>query len=118
MSHKLQIVPCLRSARDINRFLQVSYAIYNEDPHWVAPLLFDLKKVFTDANPLFEHAEMQLWIATRDGRDVGRIAVTLDQHYKDANGGRTAFFGFFECENNPVMSQQLFATASDWAAAS
>ena len=115
MSAELKVIPCPRSARDIRRFLQVSYGIYNGDPHWVAPLLYDLKKVFTDANPLFQHAEMQLWIATRNGRDVGRIAVTLDQHYKDASGGRTAFFGFFECENNSVTSQQLFAAANDWA---
>ena len=67
MNTDIQIVPLSRNSRDVLRFLKVSYGIYRNDPNWVAPLLMDLKKVFTDANPLFEHAVMQLWIATRSG---------------------------------------------------
>jgi len=70
---ELMVVPLSRSSAHIRRFLRVSYRIYRDDPHWVAPLLTDLKKVFTDANPLFEHAEMQLWVAVQGGREVGRI---------------------------------------------
>jgi GNAT superfamily N-acetyltransferase len=115
MSHKLQIVACSRSPREVSRFLNVSYGIYNGDPHWVAPLLLDLKKVFTEANPLFQHAEMQLWIARRDGRDVGRIAGILDHNHNGAHKENSAFFGFFECENDAKTSRQLFAAVQDWA---
>ncbi len=115
MSQSLEIVSCARTPRDITRFLKVSYAIYGADPHWVAPLLLDLKKVFTNANPLFAHAEMQLWIARRNGRDVGRIAGILDRHHNQAHAEQTAFFGFFECENHPQTSRQLLATVRDWA---
>ena len=66
--------PLSRRAGEVLRFLKVSYGIYRDDPHWVAPLLMDLKKVFSDENPLFQHATMQLWIARRDGRDVGAAA--------------------------------------------
>ncbi len=58
MNNDLQILPLTRSSGDISRFLEVSYHIYQNDPHWVAPLLMDLKKVFTDSNPLFHHARM------------------------------------------------------------
>ena len=117
MSSELTIVPCSRSSSDVVRFLQVSYSIYQGNPHWVAPLIFDLKKVFADANPLFEHAKMQLWIARRNGKDIGRIAATLDEHHKDPDGRRKAFFGFFECENSPATAQSLFDVAFDWARA-
>ncbi len=115
MSHRLQIVPCSRSPREVSRFLNVSYGIYNGDPHWVAPLLLDLEKVFTEANPLFQHAEMQLWIARREGRDVGRIAGILDHNHNGAHKENSAFFGFFECENDPQTSRQLFAAVQTWA---
>ena len=75
----VKIIPLSRTARDVRRFLNVSNAIYRNDPHWVAPLLMDLKKVFTNSNPLFEHAEMALWVAARNGQDVGRIAGIVDQ---------------------------------------
>ncbi len=115
MSNDIQVVPLSRGARDVMRFLQVSYGIYENDPHWVAPLLMDLKKVFTDANPLFRHAEMRLWVATRGGRDVGRIAGILDHHHNKAANDQAAFFGFFECMDDAAVSRQLFGKALAWA---
>ena len=116
MSDPIEIVALTKSAEDIGRFLRLAYQIYDGDPHWVAPLLMDLKKVFTDANPLFQHAEMQLWMARRGGRDVGRIAGIIDRHYQEITKTPSAFFGYYECENNAETSRQLFQTAFDWAA--
>jgi hypothetical protein len=96
------------------RFLKVSYRIYRDDPNWVAPLLMDLKKVFTDANPLFEHAVMQLWIATRSGQDVGRIAGIIDRNHNHVSKDPAAFFGFFESVDDPAVSRRLFETVSGW----
>ncbi|MGA2866460.1 MAG: GNAT family N-acetyltransferase [Verrucomicrobiota bacterium] len=115
MSNDIQIVSLSRGGRDVMRFLQVSYGIYLDDPHWVAPLLMDLKKVFTDANPLFEHATMQLWVARRDGRDIGRIAGLVDHNYNAYAKEQAAFFGFFESVNDRAVSGRLFETASQWA---
>ena len=79
----MQIEELSRSKSGISRFLKVPYGIYRDDPNWVAPLLADLKTVFTDRNPLFQHAEMKLWVARRDGRDVGRIAGIIDRNHND-----------------------------------
>ncbi len=117
MSSELRIVPLSRNGREVSRFLNVSYGIYRQDPNWVAPLLMDLKKVFTNANPLFEHAEMQLWVATRAGKDIGRIAGILDHAYVRSQKDHAAFFGFFECANDPAASRQLFQAVFDWTKA-
>jgi hypothetical protein len=115
MNGDLRIIPLSRSARDVGRFLRVSYGIYRDDPYWVAPLLMDLKKVFTDSNPLFEHAEVALWVAARNGRDVGRIAGILDRHYQQVRQDNAAFFGFFECANDAAASRALFEAVFAWA---
>jgi len=115
MNNDIQIVPLSRNSRDVLRFLRVSYGIYRDDPHWVAPLLMDLKKVFTDANPLFEHAVMQLWVATRGGRDVGRIAGIIDRNYNRIATDPAAFFGFFESVDDPEVSGRLFESVAGWA---
>ncbi len=115
MTAAIQIHPLSRSPRDVLRFLKVSYSIYRDDPHWVAPLLMDVKKVFTDANPLFAHTQMQLWVAARDGADVGRIAAILDHNHNRTQKDSAAFFGFFECTNDREVSQRLFRQVMDWA---
>jgi hypothetical protein len=107
MSSPIEILPLTRGPRDVRRFLNVAYAIYGGDPHWVAPLLMDMAKVFSDANPLFQHAEAQLWVATRDGRDIGRIAGIIERSHNEYHGERTAFFGFFECvDDAPAGSDE------------
>jgi GNAT superfamily N-acetyltransferase len=115
MSPDFAIRAVPRDRAGIGRFLRVPYGIYDGDPHWVAPLLFDLKKVFTRSNPLFEHAEMHLWVAERGGRDVGRIAAIVDHHFNRSEPVPTAFWGFFECVNDRAISTALFEAAAAWA---
>ena len=117
MSNDIEIARLTRTAGEIRRFLKVSYGVYEGDPYWVAPPLMDLQKVFTNANPLFEHARMELWIARRGGRDVGRIAGVIDNSYNRIAGEPGAFFGFFECINEQAVCRELFRAASDWSRA-
>ena len=115
MNTVTRVTALSRTPRDVRRFLNVSYGIYDGDPHWVAPLLMDLQKVFTDANPLFHHAEMQLWVARQNGRDVGRVAGIIDGLFNKQSKEPAAFFGFYECVGDPAVSRQLFAAVADWA---
>jgi len=111
----VEILPLSRNRPNVRRFLRVPYAIYRDDPLWVAPLLLDLEKVFTDANPLLHHADIQLWVAVRNGRDVGRIAGIVDQHHLKYQRDESAFFGFFESVNDPVVTHALFNAVRQWA---
>jgi hypothetical protein len=58
---------------------------------------------------------MQLWVACWGGQDVGRIAAILDHNFNRRQGTRTAFFGFFECVNEPEVCRALFQAAEGWA---
>src|SRR5688572_9055882 len=111
----IHLVDLARGGRDLSRFLRVPYAIYGDDPNWVAPLLADLRKVFLDTNPLFEHAEMRLWVATRDGRDVGRIAGILDRTHLARHDDGACFWGFFESADDPAAATALFDRVAAWA---
>jgi hypothetical protein len=104
-----------RGKADLARFFDVADSIYADDPVWVAPLRDDLAKVFRDENPFFRHGEMQLFVAVRDGKDVGRIASILDRNHNDFHRERTAFFGYFESENDPAVARVLFEAAAGWA---
>ncbi len=109
------ILPIERTRRGIRRFIDAAYPIYKGDSNWVAPLRFDLTKVFTDANPLFEHAEMQLWLAMRNGAVVGRIAGIIDKAHNDFHKETTAFFGFFESIDDQEIADGLFSAVAEWA---
>lgn len=110
----VRVLPLDRRGRDLRRFLAVPTSIYAGDPFWVAPPLMDLKQVFSDRNPLFAHAEMQLWVAEREGRDVGRIAGIVDRNHLELHQDGAGFFGFFESIEDPTVCAALLDAAREW----
>ena len=69
------------------------------------------------AHPFYAYSEADFFIAVRDGRDVGRIAVfELDAliDYRNANHAR---FYLFECEEDIEAATALFEAAFAWARA-
>jgi hypothetical protein len=103
-----------RGKSDVGRFLDVTERLYRNDPNWVPPLRSDVAKVLSNENPFFRHAEMQLFVARRGSTDVGRIAAILDREHNEFHGEKTAFFGFFESENDPATASLLLDAAALW----
>lgn len=106
----------VRSRRDLKRFVKVPFHLHRESPQWVAPLIFE-RMEFLDRrkNPYFEHAEVEFFIAERDGEPVGRVSVQVDARWDEFQGGRDALFGFFEAAEDPEVAAALFDAARDWA---
>ena len=103
-----------RAKADLSRFFDVADGLYVDDRNWVAPLRGDVAKVFNDANPFFRHGEMQLFIARRGSRDVGRVAAILDRNHNTFHAEQTAFFGFYESTNDPEVAALLLEAAAVW----
>ncbi len=105
----------VESQKDLMRFIKFQWKIYKNDPKWVPPLIMDRKKILdTNKNPFYKHAEIELYLAEKDGELVGRIAAIkndLHNKYHDDNAG---FFGFFECINNQDVANALFDKAKEW----
>lgn len=110
----VSIQPIGRDKRELSRFFDVADHVYAGDPNWVPPLRDDVALVFGRKNPFWEHAEIQLFIARKDGRDAGRIAAILDRAHNEFHGEKVVFFGFFESEDDPAVAGALFDAAAAW----
>ena len=101
--------------RDLKAFIEVPYTLRRNDPQWVPPLRFERRQFLDrDKNPYFQHAEVALLLAERDGRPVGRISAQVDERWDEYQGGTDGLFGFFECENDHGTASALFDAASAW----
>lgn len=75
----------------------------------------DVRTLLSPAkNPFFQHAEMQNFLARRDGRIVGRIAAIKNDAHNREHGDRVGFYGFFECIDDQGVANALFDTAASW----
>ena len=103
------------SRRDRQRFLDFPYRHYADDRTFVPPLRLDQAKVISaDKNPFFEHGDMQLFLAERDGEVVGRVAGIVNGMHLRKYGDGNGFFGFYETVEDPEVSAALLDAATGW----
>ncbi len=100
---------------DLGAFIAFPYALHRDDPCWAPPLRRDARLlVDTTRNPFYEHAERELFVASRDGHVVGRVAAIDDRLHRETHGDRTGFVGFFDSVDEPQVAQALFDAAARW----
>jgi hypothetical protein len=110
----VQVTP-VESKKDLDIFIRFPWRIYEGNKYWVPPLLYTERQRFSPKhNPFYQQAEVQLFLARRDGREVGRISAHIDSEHNKCHAETTGFFGFFECIDDEDVAAALLATAEDW----
>lgn len=110
----ITIVP-VRTRPELTRFIKLPIRLNAGDPNWITPLMMERAEALSPGtNPFFEHAEVQLWLAVRQGRDVGRISAQIDALTPQTPGQKTGNFGLIAAEDDPVIFNLLFRAAEDW----
>jgi hypothetical protein len=105
----------VHTKRDEKLFIKFQWKPYEGNPYWVPPLLMDRRKLIDRKNnPFYKHAEMELFLAERNGEVVGRIGAILNHNHNKEHGENIGFFGFFECLNDQSIANALFDAAVHW----
>lgn len=102
-------------------FVDLGRAFSDRLPHFVPQIRSEqLELVDPGKNPFFGHARVQLFIAHRAGKPVGRISAHIDElalamPAEQGFGPGTGFFGYFDAEDEDI-ARALLATAEAWLA--
>src|SRR4030065_805408 len=100
----------------VKRFTRLPYRLYANHPQWVPPLFMDAEvQLNRDKHPFFEHSDADFFLATKDGRDVGRIAALENKRFNAYHKSKQVQFYLFECEDHQEVANALFERAFDWA---
>ncbi|WP_230279768.1 N-acetyltransferase [Croceicoccus sp. Ery15] len=101
------------------QFTDLAYRLNADDPNWVPPLRSEAAELVDPAkNPFFQHADVQLFLARRDGRVVGRISAHIDRlalemPVEQGFGPGCGQWGLLEAEDESVC-HALIAAAEQW----
>ncbi len=99
---------------DVAMMCKSWWPIYADDPHWVAPLVFERKDFLNPKkNPYFKHADVQFFGAFVDGKPVGSVSAHVDHELQKHEPG-VGMFGFFEFVDDTDVSAALMSAATDW----
>lgn len=112
----VEVQPVL-TRRQRKQFLDLPFDHYAGDPNWIPPLLMDQKGlVGFSRHPFYKDAEVQTFLAFRDGRPCGRVAAILNHAHNRFHHENRGFFGFFESTDDPAVAEGLFAAFRAWFA--
>jgi GNAT superfamily N-acetyltransferase len=101
--------------KDLNAFIKFPWEVYKGDPNWVPPLIIDVKeKLNRKKNPFFEHSEMELFLAYKNGKITGIIAAIVDFNHNEFHNEKVVFFGMYESFNDLETTRALLDTAAAW----
>jgi hypothetical protein len=101
---------------DVDRFIELPFRLYRDSPCWTPPLRVEMRdRMNPRKNKFFEHSSAAFILAEKAGAVVGRIAVLKHRFYNEVHQNDTAFFYWFEAENEQPVADALFAAAESWA---
>jgi len=108
-------IKTVRSPKEKKLFIDLEWRLNKNLPNWISPLRMERAELLNPKkNPFFEHAEMELFIAYKDGRPVGRIAGIVNENYNSFQKSNDGFWGFFDCIDDQEVANHLFRAAADW----
>lgn len=99
---------------ELDKFIQLPWRIYRDDPQWVPPLVADVRAALDPKHPFHAHAEHQLLLAWRDGQVIGRIAAIVNRAHNEFYEDSLGFFGLFECIDDTAVADALLREAEAW----
>jgi GNAT superfamily N-acetyltransferase len=106
------------SRRELDAFIKLPFRLYEGEPNWVPPLIYDRRRFLDRSkNPFFEHGEAEYFLAWRDDRVVGRVTAQVDRNLHAFQDNRWGQFGFFECEDDQEVATALVDAAQAWVTA-
>ena len=109
----VKIVPV--EGKLLKKYIDYPHELYADDDNYVPELYMAQKDLFNrKKNPFFEYAEVNSFLAERDGKIVGRISAILNPNYNKHHNCKVGFFGFFDVINDFGVAKALLDTAVNW----
>lgn len=108
----------VESARDMKRFIELHYDLYEGDPYDAPNLYFDEKRTLDRSrNAAFKFCEAEYFLAWKDGKVVGRTAAIINRKANEAWGQKRVRFGWIDFIDDREVSQALLDAVAEWGRA-
>lgn len=100
---------------DLTAFIQLPKRLYRGHKGYTPALDMERGEALSPKkNPYFDHAEVALFLARRDGKVVGRVSAQIDRLDQEKHRDKTGHFGFLDAEDDPAIFAALIAKAEAW----
>lgn len=114
MSETVEI-KVVQNRKDRRCFVDLPWDIYQNDPHWVPPLLSDMHNTLNpNKNALLRLGPNRFFLAFKQGIPVGRIGVGIDFRLNAVKKESLSYLTLFESIDDYTVAEALFDAGLDW----
>ncbi|MCT8340401.1 GTP cyclohydrolase [Flavobacteriaceae bacterium TK19130] len=98
----------VQSKKELKQFVTFPFSLYKDSPYWVPPLIKDeMETLNRDKNPVFKNAEAWYYLAKKNSKIVGRIAVIVNHLEINDIGKKKIRFGWFDVVDDVDVTKSL-----------
>lgn len=105
----------VKTSREVKEFIEFPLRLYKGCPYFVPPLYSDEKKLILSGGNTKDN-ESIFFLATENGKTLGRIHGIIAKAYNQKSGGLQARFTRFDCIDREDVAEALLEAVEDWAA--
>tara|TARA_A100001011_G_scaffold97899_2_gene103052 strand:+ start:1906 stop:3042 length:1137 start_codon:yes stop_codon:yes gene_type:complete len=112
------IVKEVVSMDDLQEFVKFPFALYGDNPHWTPPLIQEeIDTLDKTKNPVFKNAEGNYFVALKQDKIVGRVAVMINWIEINQLKKKKVRFGWFdvidEVNVTAALMKKVFAIGKE-----
>ena len=106
----------VKSENDLKNFIQFPMELYKNNENYVPPLIKDEKNIWNPKeNGALQHSEAKQFLAYKDGKIVGRVAIMLNHKEEEDLGIKKIRFGWLDFIDDYEVSKTLIDLAINFA---
>jgi len=106
----------VKTPNELKQFVKFPMELYKNNPYYVPSLIKDEIKVWDPKeNPALNYAEAKQFLAKKDNKVVGRIAVIINHKEEKELGIKKVRFGWIDFIDDREVSKTLIQKAVDYA---
>ena len=112
------IVKEVVSMDDLQEFVKFPFALYGDNPHWTPPLIQEeIDTLDKTKNPVFKNAEGNYFVALKQDKIVGRVAVMINWIEINQLKKKKVRFGWFDVIDDvnvtAALMEKVFAIGKE-----
>lgn len=106
----------VKTPAELKQFVKFPMDLYKNNPYYVPSFIKDEINVWDPKqNPALQYSEAKQFLAWKDSKVVGRIAVIINRKEEKELGIKKVRFGWIDFIDNTEVSKALIDTAIDYA---
>lgn len=102
------VISEVNGRRDLNRFIEFPNKLFKDVPSYIPPLNRDERAILTDKNPSLEHSDLKMFLASVNGKIVGRVAAIINHSVNERWNKKAVRFGWFDFVEDFDVCKALF----------